>query len=67
MSDGRPFNPTIPKALDFVGWAAEKTTEAQEMLHDEDLDAEGPLANAIQYLTIALKIVRDLKKEKQSG
>jgi hypothetical protein len=51
----------LTKALDLVGYAIGNATEAQSQLRDDDFDAEGPLANAIQQLTVAL--TRDLKKE----
>lgn len=57
----------LTKALDLVGFAIGKTTEAQSQLREGDLDAEGPIADAIQHLTTALTVVRDLKKESPRG
>jgi hypothetical protein len=57
----------IRRAGKFIVTASGKITEAAKLLVREDFDAEGPLADAIQSLTAALKIVRDLKKESTRG
>lgn len=57
----------LTKALDLIGYAIGQTTKAQSRLRDGDLDAEGPIANAIQTLTAALALVRGFKEETPRG
>lgn len=57
----------VRRAGSFLVMGSKKITEAAALLVQQDLDAEGPIADAIQQLTAALKIVRDLKKESTRG
>lgn len=51
----------------FVSLAAERLRRARTLLETSDPDADGDIADAIQQLLTALKIVRDIKKEAQGG
>ena len=57
----------ICRTGDFLVLASKKITEAASLLAQKDLDSEGPIADAIQALMAALKIVRDLKKGASHG
>ncbi len=59
----------IVRSAGLLVIASQEITSAATLLADKDLDAEGPIANSIQALTIAvhaltsaLEIVRDLKR-----
>ncbi len=51
----------ISKALNFTEHAQRFVEQAHELLMQADTDAEGPIANAIQSLDTALRIVRECK------
>ncbi len=57
----------ISKALDLVKATHPKLSDALELLFQSDLDAEGPLAEAIQHLITALHLVREKKLRRRGS
>lgn len=51
---------------ELINAASEKFADTCVLLLDEDLDAEGPLAECIQTLTAVLAIVREKKRKEQA-